>query len=117
MVSIFILLKICHFFFSACSIYNTDLFVCILRFRYSEEKDYDYQAGGKSASCKSDPNCEIGHFTAVVWKGSTELGIAKATGKVLHEGMNWFCTWAVGRYAPQGNIQGQYTTNVQQPLV
>jgi hypothetical protein len=87
--------------------------VYIVRFRYSEEKDYDYQTGGKSASCKSDPDCEIGHFTAVVWKGSTELGIAKATGKVD----NWFCTWAVGRYKPQGNIEGQYTTNVQQPLV
>jgi hypothetical protein len=80
-------------------------------FRYSEEENYDYQAG---ASTSGET---IGHFTAVVWKGSTELGIGKATGKLLDEatGNTWFATWAVGRYAPEGNVSGQYTTNVEQP--
>jgi len=80
---------------------------------YSEVRDYDYQTGGKSASCKRNRNCMIGHFTQVVWKASTKLGIAKAEGKVGRD----FCTWVVGRYTPPGNVQSasQYKTNVLRP--
>ena len=49
-----------------------------------------------------------GHFTQVVWKGSTELGIGKATGK--KNGM--YCTYIVGRYRPPGNFQGRFQQNV-----
>ena len=49
-----------------------------------------------------------GHFTQVVWKGSTELGIGKAVGK--KNGM--FCTYIVGRYRGPGNYQGRFQNNV-----
>ena len=49
-----------------------------------------------------------GHFTQVVWKGSTELGIGKATGK---KG-TMYCTYIVGRYRPAGNFQGKFKENV-----
>ena len=49
-----------------------------------------------------------GHFTQVVWKGSKELGIGKATGK--KNGM--YCTYIVGRYRPPGNFQGKFQQNV-----
>jgi len=47
----------------------------------------------------------IGHFTQVVWKGSTELGIGKASGR--NGG-----TFVVANYNPPGNFGGQYNQNV-----
>ena len=47
----------------------------------------------------------LGHFTQVVWKGSEEMGVAKAkssTGKIL----------VVANYSPAGNIIGQFAENV-----
>ncbi|KAK7219050.1 hypothetical protein V2G26_007053 [Clonostachys chloroleuca] len=35
------------------------------------------------------------HYTQVVWKKTTKLGMAKATGNCG--------TWVVARYSPQGN--------------
>ena len=49
-----------------------------------------------------------GHFTQVVWKGSTELGIGRA--EVERDGMK--CAYIVGRYRPAGNIIGDYPQNV-----
>ena len=46
-----------------------------------------------------------GHFTQVVWKGSEELGIGKATdskGRV----------YVVANYRPAGNYIGNFATNV-----
>jgi hypothetical protein len=78
---------------------------------YSEEKGYDYGTGSKTSTCQGDPTCMTGHFTQVVWNASTKLGVGKATGKVG----NSDCTWAVARYAPAGNVAGQYRDNVQRP--
>lgn len=78
---------------------------------YSEEPGYDYQTGGKTGACQVDPKCQIGHFTQVVWKASTRLGVGKAKGNVG----KWACTWAVARYAPAGNVDRQYLDNVQKP--
>lgn len=49
-----------------------------------------------------------GHFTQVVWKGSTQLGIGKADGM---KG-NMKCTFIVGRYKPAGNFIGRFKNNV-----
>merc|ERR1712066_536891 len=76
---------------------------------YAEIKDYNYDTGSKKASCTG--RCMIGHFTQVVWKSSTKLGVGKAQGK--KNGM--FCTWAVARYVPPGNVWGQYQANVKRP--
>jgi hypothetical protein len=49
-----------------------------------------------------------GHFSQMVWKNSTELGIARArdqNGKVI----------VVANYNPPGNYIGQFTQNVPMP--
>merc|ERR1712038_354611 len=70
---------------------------------YAEERLYDYYAGMGSP--------DTGHFTQVVWRSSTKLGIGIGKGKVD----NMFCTWIVGRYSPAGNVQGHYRENVMRP--
>ncbi|XDV37775.1 hypothetical protein PO909_007330 [Leuciscus waleckii] len=65
---------------------------------YSEIKDYDFKKSGHQP--------KTGHFTQVVWKSSTELGVGLAT-----DGNTVF---AVGQYKPAGNITnaGYYEKNV-----
>ena len=53
----------------------------------------------------------IGHFTQVVWNGSTKLGVGVAHG--TSQGMK--CTYAVARYTPPENYHGQYLENVGKP--
>ena len=50
-----------------------------------------------------------GHFTQVVWKESTVLGIGKAN--IKKNGM--YCTYVVGRYKKAGNFMGKYKENVE----
>ena len=52
-----------------------------------------------------------GHFTQVVWKGTTELGIGRAS-NTKSNGM--VCTYVVGRYRPAGNFMGRYKKNVEE---
>jgi len=52
---------------------------------------------------------KTGHFTQVVWDGSTELGIARAQG--MKDG--WYTTYVVARYGPPGNMQGDFPDNVK----
>ena len=63
---------------------------------YSEIKDYKY------GPLKNDSNFyKIGHYTQMIWKNTTYVGIASAiskTGKV----------YVVARYYPAGNYIGQY---------
>jgi len=49
--------------------------------------------------------CFAGHFTQVVWKGSTELGIAWARAP----GGACYC---VANYRPAGNMMGDFENNV-----
>ena len=69
--------------------------------RYNEIKDYNFKDPTKSTGV-------TGHFTQVVWKASTKLGIGKATG--TNDGMT--CDYVVARYAPAGNMGGDYEANV-----
>ncbi|KAM3611267.1 uncharacterized protein V6R79_015756 [Siganus canaliculatus] len=55
---------------------------------YSEVKDYDWSTPGFTSN--------TGHFTQVVWKDSTELGVGIAT-----DGKKVF---VVGQYRPAGNM-------------
>ncbi|XP_012946763.1 Golgi-associated plant pathogenesis-related protein 1 [Aplysia californica] len=66
---------------------------------YSEIRQHNFN---------SESNSGTGHFTQVVWKGSTELGMGKAKdkkGKVI----------VVGSYRPAGNMIGSFTSNVFPP--
>merc|ERR1712198_529264 len=68
---------------------------------YSEIKDYTF---GKEPS-RGGP--VTGHFTQVVWKGSTEVGVG-----VAQEGSK---VVVVANYSPPGNYIGQYVDNVPAP--
>ena len=63
---------------------------------YDEIKDYDFNNPGFSMS--------TGHFTQVVWCGSTKLGVGIAVGK------SGF--YMVARYGPAGNMMDAFEENV-----
>ncbi|KAL9975351.1 hypothetical protein ACROYT_G012504 [Oculina patagonica] len=69
---------------------------------YNEVCDpgYNFATGGFSGG--------TGHFTQVVWKGSTVLGVGRA--EVEQNGMK--CAYIVGRYKPAGNMMGDFPKNV-----
>ncbi|XP_068747361.1 Golgi-associated plant pathogenesis-related protein 1-like [Montipora capricornis] len=53
---------------------------------------------------------KTGHFTQVVWKSTTKVGVAL----VAKRGSDgYMVTYIVARYFPAGNILGQYGENVQ----
>lgn len=66
---------------------------------YDEVKDYDFNHPGFSAT--------TGHFTQLVWKASTRLGIGYAS-------VDGY-TAAVALYNPAGNVEGQFPQNVARP--
>ena len=69
---------------------------------YSEEPKYDYNNPGWQS--------EAGHFTQMVWKGTTEIGCGMAhctSGK-------WPYVW-VCQYNPPGNVIGAFAENVFPP--
>lgn len=64
---------------------------------YNEIKDYNFNAGKFTSG--------TGHFTQVVWKGSTELGVGMAKNSKNQ-------IFVVTNYNPPGNYQGQFGQNV-----
>ena len=80
-----------------CSLYLVSLFS-----RYNEVCDPGYDFTSPSFSGGT------GHFTQVVWKGSTVLGIGRAEGTI--RGMK--CAYTVARYRPAGNMMGAFAQNV-----
>ncbi len=71
--------------------------------RYEEVCKPGYPFDGSQSS-------KTGHFTQVVWKESTELGVGRAVGKIKQ---GYFCTFIVARYRPAGNYRGKYKGNVK----
>jgi uncharacterized protein YkwD len=65
---------------------------------YKEVQDYNYARPGFASS--------TGHFTQVVWRGTTQMGCGAAT-CLLGSVRYWVC-----RYSPQGNWAGQFPVNV-----
>ena len=63
---------------------------------YSEVADYNFAAPGFSS--------KTGHFTQLVWRASTKLGCGRT---MCPQGVTYVC-----RYAPGGNVTGQYEQNV-----
>ena len=61
-------------------------------FRYNEVCQYNFNAEG--------PQKATDHFTQVVWKASTEVGLGSASKQM--NGV--LCTYIVARYKPQGNF-------------
>jgi len=72
----------------------------VVNFWYAKNAAYDYAAGkGKGT----------GSFTAMVWKGTTKVGIGGAV--KLPDGS----IYVVIQFSPPGNIAGSYRANVQDP--
>jgi len=69
---------------------------------YDESADYDYAAG------TSKNGGVTGHFTQVVWQGTTELGCGISNCPSIG-------SFLVCNYGPAGNIRGRYTANVSLP--
>lgn len=67
---------------------------------YNEIKDYDFSNPGFAAG--------TGHFTQVIWKGTTEVGIGAAT----YEDGGWTHIVVTANYSPAGNLIGAFEENV-----
>jgi uncharacterized protein YkwD len=74
---------------------------------YAEIKDYNYE------TCASnDPKKAIGHFTQLVWKGSTKIGAGRVCGT---EDDTWHDTYIAVNFSVAGNMAGAYKDNVPPP--
>jgi hypothetical protein len=74
---------------------------------YSEVKAYP-EAYGEVQFDTSN-----GHFTQLVWKASSEVGVGVATSR-SSTGMNNY--FVVVDFSPCGNYEGEYAENVLQPV-
>ena len=68
--------------------------------RYEEVSLYNFD--------KPDFNEKTAHFTQLVWKGSTKLGMGFSIGQI--EDYNSF--YCVAHYSPSGNVIGRFKKNV-----
>jgi len=78
---------------------------------YSEELLYDYDRPPQTI--QEFLERDIGHFTQIVWKGTTMVGVGIAT---VVEGNPPIQTYIVARYAPPGNVIGRFAENVMRPV-
>jgi pathogenesis-related protein 1 len=66
---------------------------------YDEGASYNFRSGGFSMT--------TGHFTQVVWRGTTSIGCGHTT---CNGNDIWVCN-----YDPAGNVEGEYKDNVLAP--
>jgi len=71
---------------------------------YSEIANYNFSNPGFASN--------TGHYTQVVWKSSTMLGMG--LGWSIQNGYNYY--YVVGQYSPPGNYLGEFGSNVLPPL-
>ncbi|XP_078362816.1 ectin-like [Oculina patagonica] len=75
---------------------------------YNEVSLYDYS---NPPEIRQEFNAGgYGHFTQVIWKGTTRVGAAL---KKIVNSQGYTETYIVARYSPQGNIIGQFDANVK----
>ncbi|UBU13065.1 CAP family protein [Nonomuraea gerenzanensis] len=67
---------------------------------YGEVKYYDFN--------KAEFTPQSGHFTQLVWKASTKVGIGRVSGQTS-EGLE---TYIVFVFEPRGNMKGSFAANV-----
>lgn len=72
-----------------------------LYYRYAEEAQHQYG--------KEPTTLKTGHFTQVIWRDSTELGVGMARNRNGE-------VYVVCNYNPAGNFLGSFTENVLQPV-
>jgi uncharacterized protein YkwD len=69
---------------------------------YNEVKNYDF------GSPEGPHHGVTGHFTALVWKSTTKLGVGRVSG----QGSQWWETYIVANFSPAGNMTGDFQANV-----
>lgn len=85
---------------------DADLVKKVVDAWYKEVCGYNFDNPGVSSGV-------TGHFTQVVWKTSTRLGIGFARGSYTFGSQRFDnCLFVVGRYLEPGNLVGAYTQNV-----
>ncbi|MFD0685791.1 CAP family protein [Actinomadura fibrosa] len=67
---------------------------------YDEVTNYDFD--------KAQFSSAAGHFTQLVWKGSTKVGIGRVSG----QGSEYYETYIVFVFEPPGNMEGEFAANV-----
>lgn len=65
---------------------------------YEEEGRYNYRNAQFSTN--------TGHFTQIVWAGSTQMGAGRAVSSTGAQ-------FVVARYSPAGNVRGKFEENVR----
>jgi uncharacterized protein YkwD len=73
---------------------------------YGEIKDYNFEDLATNATKT------IGHFSQLVWKGSTKIGAGRVCGT---EDNTWHDTYIAVNFSPAGNMSGAYQDNVLRP--
>ena len=77
-------------------------------FRYGEEHHYNYLKG-RAKNKKS----VIGHFTQIVWRDTTRLGVGIASKfERQNSGIRYFNSYVVARYMKLGNVEGHFRQKV-----
>jgi len=74
---------------------------------YNEVDFYNYET-----FASKDPSKAIGHFTQLVWKGSTKIGAGRVCGSA--DG-TWHDTYIAVNFSAAGNMAGAYKDNVLPP--
>jgi hypothetical protein len=94
--------------------YTTDTLVNFVQMWYNEEVDAEWtdsglvpRVYGSLSECQSpnDVECQIGHYTQVVWASTTKVGcgVATCSSGLLGSGG----TYLVCKYTPAGNMAGE----------
>ena len=68
-------------------------------------KAYDTRVAGVVSDKPGGFSMKTGHFTQVVWRGTTAVGCGRSQCNGLDV---WIC-----QYDPPGNVEGQYRDNVR----
>ncbi|KAJ7382012.1 hypothetical protein OS493_037714 [Desmophyllum pertusum] len=71
--------------------------------------EVSYYPFGNPPNSLSDVSAPIGHFTQVVWKAATHVGVGL---KKIVNSDGYTETYVVARYSPPGNVWGQFADNV-----
>jgi uncharacterized protein YkwD len=74
---------------------------------YGEKQYYNYET-----LASNDPSKAIGHFTQLVWKGSTKIGAGRVCGSADGK---WHDTYIAVNFSAAGNMSGAYKDNVLPP--
>lgn len=81
--------------------------ICSLFFRYEEKNYYNYTTG-----LTKDPREHIEHFTQIVWKSTTKVGVGMSS---IQNEDGSIQTIVIAKYQRPGNMQGQFTSEVELP--